>query len=160
LQVLLGPVDFEPAGDRVHETFVALEDFQGPGDPAHREKRRVRGAKGGVRVSQALPVGERSRSRNTQRVKSSSADRNGVSCLIAIEAQALRDTGGNSVGPLCSVIEALVADRSEIAQSALNLIGNGESCQEFLTGAIRVFASREDGAEIVARVASLVLCEI
>ena len=59
LEILLRPVDLEPAGDGVHEPLVALEDFERTGDAAHGQERGVRAAERGVGIGQPLPVRER-----------------------------------------------------------------------------------------------------
>ncbi|MEJ7793781.1 MAG: hypothetical protein WKF65_17605 [Gaiellaceae bacterium] len=59
LEVLSFPVDLEVAGDRTHETFVALEHFGQARDPTCGEEGRLDDAEGGEGISEPLPLRER-----------------------------------------------------------------------------------------------------
>src|ERR1051326_9108389 len=52
LQVLVFPVDLEPARDRVHKALVALENLARAADTARGEEGCFDGAEGGERVSE------------------------------------------------------------------------------------------------------------
>src|SRR5205823_8094453 len=58
------------------------------------------------------------------------------------------------------MVEALIANWGGVAQPALNLIRDRQSSQELLAGAVRVLAGRQDRAQVIARMAGLILCQI
>jgi hypothetical protein len=81
LEVLFRLVDFEVAYDRIHKTFVPFEDFKRAGDAAPGQERRARCTKGRVRIGQPFPMRKRPGSRDTQRIKRSSGNGDGIGGL-------------------------------------------------------------------------------
>src|SRR5260221_2063152 len=158
-EIFPGPVDLKWSRDRFHESFVSFEHFQRPRDAAHREKCRVRGAASGIGVSQTFPIRKRAGPGDAQRIECRSAYGKSIGRFLAIQTQSLGNAGRDRVRSLCRVVESLVADGSNVAQPALDLISYRQSCQEFFTSAVRVFAGSQY-REIVTRMAGLVLCEI
>src|SRR5947209_1147745 len=114
LQVLLAPVQLKVSGNGIHQTLVALEDFQGTRNAAHGKEGSVSSSKGGVRISQPLPVREASGAGDSQGVVGRSADRDSVRDSVLVKAQCLAHASRYSIGPLCRVIESLRSHRGYI----------------------------------------------
>src|SRR5579884_192819 len=114
LQVFLAPVQLEVSGNGIHQALVALEDFQGTGNAAHGKEGGVSCPKGGVRISQSLPVREASCAGDAQGVVGRSADRDSVRDSTLIKAQCLAHASRHSISPLCRVIESLRSHRGYI----------------------------------------------
>ncbi len=130
LQVFLGPVDLEPAGDRVHEPLVALEDLQGAGDAAHGQERGVGAAKRGVGIGQALPVGEAPVRVTRRALKAVPQMAMALRGPRRVQPERLGDARGDRVGALRGVVETFGPHGRHVAQAALHLVGHGQRGQE------------------------------
>ena len=58
------------------------------------------------------------------------------------------------------MVETCCPHRSDIAEAALNLVGDRESGHEVTASAIRVFRCRQDRRQIIARMAGFTLGKI
>lgn len=85
-QVFALPVDFEVAGNRVHEAFVAFKDFQRTGNATHGEEGGVGARESGVGVREPFPMRQGAGPCDPQSVESRSADRQGVGGPGVVEA--------------------------------------------------------------------------
>ncbi len=111
LEVLAFPIDLERAGDRVHETFVALEYLERAGDPTGSEKDGPDGAECGEWIGHAFPLRQSAGARYAQGVQRGSRDRDCVRRLRLVQTQGARRPGGGRICALRGVIESFRAYR-------------------------------------------------
>src|SRR5260370_22257761 len=143
LQILLLPVNFETTGDALHEAFVSLEDLERTGNPTHGKKGRVGGAESSVGIGQAFPIGEPAGTSDAQGVERSATNRNSVCRLMLVELQRLGDSGGYGVCSLRGVIKTSGSHRSNVRETALDLIGHCQCSEEILATAPGMLACSE-----------------
>lgn len=98
--------------------------------------------------------------RRPQGVERGSADGDGVGRLAPAHAQGLGDPAGQGVGALGRVIKPFRPHRGDLGEFALNLIGDGQGREKFLSGDVREFGGGQDGPQVVRGMAGLPLGEV
>src|SRR5947199_8486665 len=126
----------------------------------HSEEGIRRGREHGMGVSQTFPIGEASCACHAQGVVGGAADRNRMCGFLLAKTKCLRHSSSDCVGSLSRVIEASGADRGNVRESALNLVGHSEGCEEILATFSRVFTRSKYRPEVVAWMAGLILCQV
>ena len=106
-------------------------------------------------IGEPLPVRQLAGARHAQRVQRRAGDRDRVGGAPLIEAERARDPGGDRVGALRGVIEALGAHRRHLGQAVLDLVGDRQRGQQRATVGVRVLGRGEHRREVVARMAGL-----
>src|SRR2546425_11444111 len=119
-----------------------------------------RGRKHGMGVSQTFPIGEASCACHTQGVVGSAADRNRMCGFLLAKTKCLRHSSRDGIGSLGRVIEASSADRRNVRESALNLVGHSQGCEEIFATFSRIFTRSKYRPEVVAWMAGLILCQV
>src|SRR5579872_505510 len=123
-EILSSPINFKAPGDSIHESLLAFEHLQGAGNSSHRKKCRKRRAGGRVRIRQPLPIGKPSCTSHPQGIEGGAADGDCVCGLVCVKSECFGDSCCDRVRTLCCVVEPCRSDRSDLAESALHLIGH------------------------------------
>src|SRR5712692_943627 len=149
------PVDLKRPGNRIHETFVALEDFKRASNAPHSQEGRMDSTKHCIGVRQAFPVGEAPGASDAQGIVGSAADRDGIGSLVFIETQCSGGSGSGRIGALGGMIKASSSHGGKLREAALHLVGDCQGGQEVFAAFSGVFACCKDRAQVVTRMAGL-----
>jgi len=147
------PVHVKRLIEHPHETVGPFEQAQRPSEASLCERGRIHGPHARDARRKALPLRNRFGVNAAQRNVVDSGNGNRVSDLLLGKAQQLAGAGRAGDSELDGVIEALCHDRHDRGNATTNFIRNCECQHERFAARRPMLRCREDGAEIIARMA-------